>query len=184
MLETHPVNMLRRTRVGIVLSLFTILMGFALGGIFGYAEDSLKADLASRAQAVLATAYGNDEVKLKATTEKAWAYYKRAHLHGGAIGSAALLVSILLALVPRTCVRLAGIVAGGTAVGALGYSIFWFWAGYRAPSLGSTGAAKESLRWLAAPTSILCMLGMAATLLILAVELFGSRRHDQPKESP
>ena len=40
-------------------------------------------------------------------------------------------------------------------LGSLGYSMFWMLAGMRAPGLGSTGAAKESLEWLAVPTSAL-----------------------------
>jgi hypothetical protein len=37
-------------------------------------------------------------------------------------------------------------------------------AGMRAPGMGSTGAAKESLAWLAIPSSGLCILGLLAVI--------------------
>ena len=48
--------------------------------------------------------------------------------------------------------------------GALGYSLFWLLAAYRAPGLGSTELARESLRWLAMPTSIFCVVGVCLAL--------------------
>jgi multisubunit Na+/H+ antiporter MnhB subunit len=50
-------------------------------------------------------------------------------------------------------------------IGALGYSVFWLWAGFRAPGLGSTGAAKESLAWLAMPSSGIFVLATAVVAL-------------------
>jgi hypothetical protein len=51
--------------------------------------------------------------------------------------------------------------------GGLGYSVFWMWAGFRAPALGSTGAAKESLAWLAMPSSGGFVLAMVAVLVVI-----------------
>ena len=51
-------------------------------------------------------------------------------------------------------------------VGSLGYSLFWLLAGLRAPGFGGTGATKESLQWLAVPTSALCILELVAVLIL------------------
>jgi len=72
----------------------------------------------------------------------------------------------------------------GVALGAggLGYSIFWMWAGFRAPALGSTGAAKESLKWLAMPSSGAFVL---ATIAVLVVLIAATRRvNPTPVSSP
>jgi hypothetical protein len=89
---------------------------------------------------------------------------KRAHLHGGAIGAAALAAIVLLGLFGST-----GLLERGSAAafgaGSLLYSGFWLAAGLAAPSLGSTGEAKEALGFLAIPGAGLCLLGIAGTLL-------------------
>lgn len=161
---------LRPVRFGVLLSLLTILFGFGLGGVFGAAEDSLKNDLKTRGQAVLATAYNNDPAKLTSTLDKAWAYYKRAHLHAGAIGTASLASLLLLAAMTRTPNLLKSLLGLALGIGGLGYSIYWLLAGYRAPALGSTSAAKASLEWLALPTAGLLLLSLAAILLLAAFE--------------
>ena len=45
----------------------------------------------------------------------------------------------------------------------------------RAPSLGSTGAAKETLRWLAWPSSGALMVGALLTLALVVGDLFVRR---------
>nr|MBK7066356.1 hypothetical protein [Deltaproteobacteria bacterium] len=80
---------LRIGRIGLALAVLTILFGFAFGGAFGAFEAPMKADLAARAQAVSATVYGGDAAKIRSVVDKSWSYYKRAHLHGGAIGASA-----------------------------------------------------------------------------------------------
>ncbi len=61
----------------------------------------------------------------------------------------------------------ARLVSLGLGVGSLGYSVFWLRAGFRAPSLGSTGAAKESLAWLAIPASGMVVASTAAVALLI-----------------
>ncbi|PKL75716.1 MAG: hypothetical protein CVV27_13920, partial [Candidatus Melainabacteria bacterium HGW-Melainabacteria-1] len=121
--------------------------------------------LAAQGQPVLATVYQNDATALQKSADKAWTYFLRAHMHGGGIGSAALGLSLLLGFLPASQ-RLRALLAGGLGFGALGYSAYWLLAGMRAPVLGSTGAAKESLAWLAIPTAGLLLLGVTATLLL------------------
>jgi hypothetical protein len=166
---------LREVRVGIVLALLAAVYGFGLGGVFGGFEDQLKGHLNSEARGVLATVYGGDEAALKSVTEKSWTYFKRAHLHANGLSAASLAMILVLAAMPADR-RLKGGIAAALGVGALGYAMFWMFAGLRAPALGSTGAAKDSLQWLAVPSSGLCILGLLS-VLALAVRclFFGSR---------
>lgn len=163
---------LRCARWGALLALFTILFGFGFGAAFGAYEDRLKEDLAARAEAVKQEVYGGDEQKIASVLEKSWTYYKRAHLHGSGIGVVALGGILLLAALRRP-VRLARAGVGlALGVGGFGYALFWMLAARRAPSLGGTGAAKESLEWLAVPSAGLLLIGLSAVLILTAVELF------------
>lgn len=104
----------------------------------------MKADLAARAQAVSATVYGGDAAKIRSVVDKSWSYYKRAHLHGGAIGAyQALGMIVLLAALRRPTEMLGRGTALALGLGALGYSLFWMLAARRAPGLGSTDAAER-----------------------------------------
>ncbi len=146
---------------GLVLAVLAVLFGFVMGGVFGLNEDLIKDRLAASAAAVTVTVYQGDAAAAEPVIAKSWEYMQRAHLHGGAIGTAAIGMIVVLLLIgtkPRT-VRILGLALGA---GALGYSVFWMWAGFIAPGLGSTGAAKESLRWLAMPSAGAVMLATAA----------------------
>jgi hypothetical protein len=152
---------------GFLLATLTVLMGFALGGLFGLNEDAIKSRLEARAAAVEATVYQGDAKAADAVLAKSWTYMQRAHLHAGATGTAAVALVGMLVLVgaaPRS-IRVTGVLLG---LGALGYSLFWLWAGFRAPSLGGTGAAKESLRWLAMPSAGAILLGTLCAVLLTA----------------
>ena len=157
---------LRPVRFGLLFSLLTLLFGFGLGGAFGLWEDSFKGRLKAEAEAVKDTVYKGDEAKMKKITDKSWVYFKRAHMHGGGIGAVAMAVALMLAWV-TTCHILKCISATALGVGSLGYSMFWMLAALRAPGLGSTGAAKESLAWLAMPSAGLCLIGLVLAALAL-----------------
>lgn len=81
--------------------MLTILFGFALGGAFGAFEAPLKSGLTARAEAVRDGVYAGDAAKMKSVIDKSWTYYKRAHMHGGAIGAVALGGILLLAALER-----------------------------------------------------------------------------------
>ncbi len=135
---------LRPMRFGILLSLVSVFMGFALGGFFGAAEDTLKNDLKARAAAVVDTVYGGDEAKATPVIEKSWAYYKRAHLDAGAIGTFTLLAALLLAIFSGPSPLVKSGLSLILGMGACGYSLFWLLAGMMAPTLGSTGANESA----------------------------------------
>jgi len=121
---------------GACLSLLAILLGFSLGGAFGAVEAPIKKHLDDSGSAVLESVYKGDAAAKDAVVKKSWEYLKRAHMHGGAIGTGALL-----------------------------YSLFWLWAGLKAPGIGSTGAAKESLSFIAIPGAGLSILGLCGTII-------------------
>jgi len=161
-------------RVGILFSLLTLLYGFGLGAAFGAAEDSIKGHLAAEATAVLEHAYGGDDAAAKKVTDKSWVYFKRAHLHANGLGTSGLVLIVLLSFlgVGRTAKTYTALALG---VGGLGYATYWMLAGLRAPGMGSTGAAKESLGWLAIPSSGLCIVGVTAVLVFLVMNAFVAR---------
>ncbi|MGF1533655.1 MAG: hypothetical protein ACFCUI_08120 [Bernardetiaceae bacterium] len=154
-------------RPALILSVLAIFFGFGLGGVFGAAEDALKDDLKHRAEAVRESVYGGDEEKLSKTVQKSWTYYKRAHLHAGSLGTSSLALTLLLMFWPNAQERWRSLTALALGIGALGYGIFWLWAGYLAPELGSTSAAKAQLEWLAIPSAGLLIGGVVSVLLVL-----------------
>ena len=158
-------------RAGILLALLAILYGFGLGAAFGAAEDSIKQGLREDAAAVLANKYGGDEAKARKVTDKSWAYFKRAHLHANGLGTASLTLILLLSFLGGPSLA-KSLVALGLGLGSLGYGSYWMFAGMRAPSMGSTGAAKESLAWLAIPSSGLCILGLLGVIVLAARAAF------------
>jgi hypothetical protein len=160
-------------RVGILLALLGILFGFGFGGAFGAFEEQLKGGLKQSADAVLESVYGGDAAKAKEVTDKAWAYYKRAHLHGGAMGAVALGATLVMAFAGGAPLALRRLAALGMGAGALGYPIFWLLAGMRAPGLGGTGAAKDSLEWLAVSTAGMALLGLVLAIVATVLDLFG-----------
>lgn len=159
----------------LVLAVLTILFGQGLGIVFGLNEDAIKSRLSASAAEVRGTVYNSDDTAIKAVLDKSWTYMHRSHLHAGGMGTTALGLVVLLCLLgisPRLLIG-AGV---GLGAGGLGYSIFWVWAGFRAPGLGSTSAAKESLKWLAMPSSGAFVLATIAVLLLLSFTFVQRRR--------
>ncbi len=155
---------LRPLAIGILLALLAVGFGFGLGGAFGAVEDLLKGGLTASGEAVLDSAYGGDDAAVEKGVAKSWAYYKRAHLHANALGTTALACILLLAALgpPGAIDKFASLALGG---GALIYGVFWLIAGTIAPGMGSTGAAKEALQFVAIPGSGLCITGLMLTIV-------------------
>ncbi len=163
-MSTNPSTQLRPLAPGLILAILAILFGFLLGGSFGMAESFIKNRLKSSADAVLETAYAGDGEVRDAVVAKSWTYLKRAHLHGGAIGTAALSSIVLLGLLGRVGL-LERVSATAFGAGALIYPLFWLAAGLIAPSLGGTAAAKEALELMAILGAGLCLVGLGGTLV-------------------
>ncbi len=170
---------LRPVREGLLIGIVTVAFGWGLGVAFGGAEDFLKGglkDSADKSFALYLSKSGGDQAAARAsmlaTIDKAWTYYQRAHLHAGAIGSVVIGLCLALAHVDgrRGLRRLASLLLG---VGGLGYSSFWMLAARRAPGLASTGSAKESLVWLATPSTGALVVGLGLALGLLVASLYG-----------
>jgi uncharacterized membrane protein YebE (DUF533 family) len=143
--------------------------------VFGAFEEPIKRGLEANARAGIDSLYVGNQDKMQQVVDKAWNYHKRAHLHGGGIAAAALGVIVLLAATSRRHPRARGATALAMGCGTIGYSLYWLWAGQRAPALGSTAAAKESLAWLAVPSTGLLLLGLATAIVLIASDLFDKR---------
>jgi hypothetical protein len=146
---------------GACLALLAILFGFVLGGAFGAVEDRIKGRLEASGSAVVETVYKGDAAAKDAVVKKSWSYLTRAHLHGGAIGTAALAsIGALILLTPLGLPAQLSALAFGA--GALLYAAFWLIAGFIAP--GMEHGAAESLAFIAIPGAGLCLLGACGTL--------------------
>lgn len=162
---------LRPVLPGLMLAVLTLLVGFTLGVVFGLNEDLIKSRLSASATTSTSTAYQQDEQAMKAVLDKSWIYMQRSHLHAGSLGTTAIALIVVVVLL-GTGARTAAAISVALGAGGLGYSLFWVWAGFRAPALGGTGAAKESLAWLAMPSAGL----VVASTLAVAVLLVNAMR--------
>lgn len=158
-------------KYGLLFALITLVYGFGLGGTFGAFEENIKEHLKNDAREVLTTTYNGDEVKMKKITDKSWVYFKRAHLHANGLGTASIILILLVSFLPISD-KIKSINAIFLGVGSLGYSLFWMLAGLKAPGMGSTRLAKESLTWLALPSSGLCIVGLIMIVALVIISLF------------
>ncbi len=170
---------LKSVRFGLLFGLVTILYGWGLGAVFGVNEDGLRDRLfvqpARAARAVyLEKAKGDEaaaDAAMKRMDENCWRYVQRAHFHAGGIGATAIGGSLLLALLSVSA-RAKAASSLMLGLGGLGYALSWMLAALRAPGLGSTGAAKETLRWLAIPSAGGLLIGAVLVLAFTVSELF------------
>ncbi|MFQ5462757.1 MAG: hypothetical protein ACE5E5_09035 [Phycisphaerae bacterium] len=165
-------DLLRPVRIGIVLSILSILLGFGLGGVFGGFEREAKEFLEKAASSVDSSVYASHETKSKKVIKKAWGYVKRSHMHGGAIGATALALSLMLAFCDRSRRFLRGLVAAALGAGSFGYSMYWLLAAIKTARMGSPGPAKASLEWLAVPSAGLLIVGVVAALALIVRQTF------------
>jgi len=186
MRDGAPAIDLGAVRFGLLFGLLAVLYGWGLGLVFGVNEDGIRTRFLADAEgsrAIYLQKAGSEEgatAAIKKIDETAWRYFLRAHLHAGAIGSIAIGGSVVLALlsVGRGPKTVASTLLG---VGSIGYPLFWMWAGMRAPGLGSTAAAKESLQWLAIPSAGGLFVGGLITFGLVAADLFLRRRVREPR---
>jgi hypothetical protein len=161
---------LRPALPGLLFAVLTLLFGFGLGIVFGLNEDAIKSRLNASAAEVRETVYRGDDAAIKTVLDKSWVYMQRAHLHAGGLGTAAIGL-ILVVVLLGTSPGLTRAISLGLGLGGLGYSVYWLGAGFLAPGLGGTGAAKESLKWVAMPSSgaVVIATAVVAILLVAAI---------------
>ncbi len=155
---------------GLLLSVLTLLLGFGLGVVFGLNEDLIKSRLSAAAASSTSTVYQQDPQAMKAVLDKSWTYMQRSHLHAGSLGTSAIALTVVVVLL-GTGARIAAAISLALGAGGMGYALFWVWAGFRAPALGGTAAAKESLAWLAIPSAGLIVAATLAVAVLLIVAM-------------
>jgi hypothetical protein len=166
---------IRPALAGMLFAVLTLLFGFGLGVIFGANEGAIKDRLKASALEVRTSVYHDDDVALKAALDKSWVYVQRAHLHAGGLGAAAVAL-ILVAMLLGGPATLTRAVSLGLGAGGLGYSAFWLIAAFRLPGVGSSAAAKESLAWLALPSSG----AFVAATFVLSLMIIAAMRRKLP----
>ena len=155
---------------GLLFAVITLLFGFGLGIVFGLNEDAIKSQLNASAAEVRDTVYRGDDAAIKAVLDKSWVYMQRAHLHAGGLGATAIGL-ILIVVLLDTSPGLTRAISLGLGLGGLGYSVYWLGAGFRAPGLGGTTPAKESLKWIAMPSSGAVVIATAAVAILLVAAI-------------
>ncbi len=150
-------------RIGLALAVASLFLGFLLGAVFGAFEDNLKDHLSETGLAVLEEVYEGDNALMDKTVSKSWSYMKRAHMHWGGIGGACIGLLLVLSLtgISSGMKKIFSILVG---IGSIGYPTYWLMAALRAPALGGTSIAKESLSWLAIPCAAFLLAGVIVTL--------------------
>lgn len=174
-LVSQPIHSaVRPVLPGLFFGVLTLLFGFGLGVVFGLNEALIQDRLLASATAAPPEVYQQDEAKQKAVIDKSWAYMQRAHLHAGSLGAVAVALSLVVVAI-GTSAAAARATSLALGVGGLGYAVFWLAAGFRAPGLGSTGAAKESLKWLALPSVGLVVAATAAVGVFVVLAMLKPR---------
>jgi hypothetical protein len=165
---------MRTVLPGLALALLTILFGQAMGIVFGVNEDLFHDSFKASAMEVRDTIYKGDDAAIEVVLDRAWRYMLRAHLHAGGMGTTAFALIVLLGLVcpPRKVAAAASVALGA---GGFGYALYWMLAGFRAPGMGGTGPAKESLSWLAMPSSGMFVLATVIVFVAVLGSVFGNR---------
>jgi hypothetical protein len=167
---------LRPALPGLLFAVLTLLFGFGLGIVFGLDEEAIKSRLSASAAEVRASVYHDDDAAIKTVLDKSWVYMQRAHLHAGGLGTAAIGLILLVTLL-GTSSAMTRAISLGLGVGGLGYSVYWLLAGFRAPGLGGTAAAKESLKWLAMSSSGVVVIASVTVAIVIAAAIL--RRAEQ-----
>ena len=129
----------------------------------GGAEEPLRQYWQAGAQQVLPTVYNNDVQKIAPVIERAWRSLIRAHLHAGAIGTAAVALIYVLSRLNVT-ERYKQTNAIFLGFGAMGYSFSWLYAAFKVPLVGNMAVAKESIHYLAVLSVGMLLVGLIAVL--------------------
>ena len=135
-------------KYGVLVAMIAILFGGVMGLSFGCCEDTIKGVFKVDAEDALSEVYQGDQAKAEKVIKKSWVYMKRAHLHSQTMGVISIAFSLLVAWL-NFPVFSQLVVSLLSSLGSLGYGVFWLVAGFLAPGMGSTGAAKESVALIA-----------------------------------
>jgi len=152
-------------RWGLLLAMFSLLMGVYLGIHFGKSEDEIHAYL--KANAAVSAVFEGDAKKIDDAVGNGWKYLRRSHEHFQGLGAIALGLCLLIATLPLKCLPKT-ILSTGVALGAFLYPLFWYLVAYRCAYMEKS-AAKESLALMAQAGAGLYLVSVLGVILSLAV---------------
>jgi len=161
-------------KIGMLLSLLTIVFGFSMGVMFAEFEDAVRDSLTAEAQAVVETTYGGDADAVAASIRGSLTYFLRAHIHANGLGfGTALLITFLVGFFATGKIRDYSALLLG--IGALGYSSYWAITAKLGPALGGVSHAKEVTGWYGLTTSALYFIGLAGVIYLFVETAFGKK---------
>ena len=96
---------------------------------------------------------------------------KRAHLHSQTMGVISIVLSLIAAGL-RFSPYLQTSISFLSGLGSIGYGLFWFLAGFLAPSMGSTDAAKETVGLLAQISTGSFFISVVGLFCLLGYKVF------------
>ena len=127
---------LKVIRVGLLITLFTLIFGTGLGIVFGAKEEVFKNYISENIQA-------NPTVHDDKSKDKIWRYVQRAHFHSSGIAAYSLAL-LLIILVSKMKDSMKSFSATMIGVGTL-YSFAWYLMFYLAPIIGRDAAHNHIL---------------------------------------
>jgi len=164
-------NDIAPVRLGLVLSMLTLLFGIGMGVVFGVNEDGvqdyIKDGIAAHAQ-----------LHDQQSQSKIWRYAQRAHFHATGVGAFTLAMILLVGATPMTR-RFKAAVSTLIGVGSF-YSLAWLSMFLLAPSLGRGAAHDALVTELITKVTVGSLLLGVATLFLHLLFGFGRERLDNP----
>lgn len=152
---------LNKVKLGLFLAMAGLFFGIGMGIAFGLFEDSFKEHIAQG----IAAAPGLHDAK---SQSKIWRFAQRAHFHGAAIASFAmvLIMFVMASDLKSWLKRLTSVLIGLSSAYPLAwYSMFWL-----APSLGRSAAhghiLTESLTYVGVGSLVLGLLILSSNLFL------------------
>ena len=127
---------LKVIRVGLLITLFTLIFGTGRGIAFGVKEEVFKSYISENIQA-------NPTVHDEKSKDKIWRYVQRAHFHSSGIAaySLALLLIILVSKMKNSMKSFSATMIGISTL----YSFSWYLMFYLAPLIGRDAAHNHIL---------------------------------------
>jgi hypothetical protein len=164
-------NDIAPVRLGLILSMLTLLFGIGMGVVFGVNEDGvqdyIKDGIAAHAQ-----------LHDQQSQSKIWRYAQRAHFHATGVGAFTLAMILLVGATPMTR-RFKAAVSTLIGVGSF-YSLAWLSMFLLAPSLGRAAAHDALATELITKVTVGSLLLGVVILFLHLLFGFGRERLGNP----
>jgi len=154
-------------KLGLVLSMLTLIIGISMGVLFGANEDGVK-DYISEGIA------SHQSLHDENSQSKIWRYAQRAHFHATGVAAFAL---VLILITGATSLTRSGKFAASTLIGIGSfYPLSWFSMFLLSPSMGRDGAHHALAIELITMVSVGCL---SIGILMVIYALLTSRTRDR-----